>query len=78
MGGDFVLDYLLPKATGKDNIIDEFIKIYLFGKKHYRGMLDLKLTSMQFDRGEIITQDKRRLLLKQNLNYKNIKDELFR
>ncbi len=78
MGGDFVLDYLLPKATGKDNIIDEFLKIYLFGKKYYKGMLDLKLTSMKFDKGEIMTHDKRRLLLKQNLNYENIKDELFR
>ena len=41
-------------------------------------MLELKLTSMKFDKGEIMTHDKRRLLLKQNLNYKNIKDELLR
>ena len=35
MGGDFVLDHLLPKATNLNYPIDNFLEIYLFGKKNY-------------------------------------------
>ena len=37
MGGDFVLDYLLPKATGIDNIIDEFLKYIYLAKNIIKG-----------------------------------------
>ena len=76
MGGDFVLDFLLPNATGVDNVIDHFLKIFLFGKNYYKGMLNIKLTSMEFDKGKKITNDNRKLLIKQNLNYQEIKKEL--
>ena len=54
MGGDFVLDHLLPKATKLDYPIDKFLEIFLFGKNFYNGMLKVIPTSIEFDKNETI------------------------
>ena len=72
MGGDFVLDFLLPEASNQKDIMDKIIKLFLFGKEYYEGMINVKLTSIEFDKGALISNDGRKLLLKKYSNYNKV------
>lgn len=77
IGGDFILDFLLPVATGNENIIDEFIKIYLYGEKHYNGMLNLNFTTIEYDKGKKISKDGRNLSINKHSSY-NLASKVFK
>ena len=73
MGGDFVLDHLLPKATNLNYSIDDFLKILLFDKKFYNGMLKVVPTSIEYDKGNSISEDGRLLSIINHKSYESIK-----
>lgn len=74
MGGDFVLDHLLPKATNIDYPIDKFLEIFLFGKNFYNGMLKVIPTSIEFDKGRSISEDGRLLSIINHKSYESLKE----
>ena len=73
MGGDFILDHLLPKATKLNYPIDNFLEIYLFGKKYYKGMLKVIPTSIEYDKGSSISEDGRLLSIINHRSYESVK-----
>tara|TARA_B100000886_G_scaffold54682_1_gene33545 strand:- start:10370 stop:11428 length:1059 start_codon:yes stop_codon:yes gene_type:complete len=73
MGGDFVLDHLLPKATNLNYPIDNFLEIYLFGKKNYKGMFKVIPTSIEYDKGSSISEDGRLLSIINHRSYESVK-----
>ena len=73
MGGDFVLDFLIPEATNINYPIDNFIKIFLFGKKYYSGMLKVRPSSIEYDKGNLISEDGRSLSVITHKSYEYLK-----
>ncbi len=73
MGGDFVLDHLLPMATKVDYPIDNFLRIFLYGRKFYNGMLETIPTSIEYDKGKTISEDGRSLSIINHDSYENIR-----
>ena len=67
MGGDFLLDYLLPTATCNKKFLKYLIKLFTKGHPEELSNINLnyKLVSIEYDKGLKKTYDGRNFRLKQ-------------
>ena len=67
MGGDFLLDYLLPTATSKKKFLKYLIKLFTKGNPEELSNINLnyKLVSIEYDKGSKKTYDGRNFNLKE-------------